>query len=457
MIAVKLAWFVSVLFLLTGFRYLGRPQHARHGQQRIAAGVLLAVLATFALPIIPGNLLLIVPCLAVGIGIGIWRARLVTIQEMPQALALFIGLGGGASALLAFSELLRAADHGGLTRVLAVIGGLAGSVALAGALAARARLTGQVPRRQRLANRQVAYLANITLVLLFGLLLAASPQPNPALLSMYFALSLVFGVTMTMPIATADLPVLVSLYNALTGLAVAMSGYVLQHPPMVIAGALVFAAGTVLTRLMARSANRSLSEMMYSGFGLNAEEPAGESRREDINEISVEDAAASLAFAERVLIAPGYGMAVAQAQHKLRELTQLLEERGVRTGFAVHPVAGRMPGHMNVLLAEAGVPYDRIASLEEINPEFEGVDVVLVVGASDIVNPAAINDERSPLFGMPILEVHRARHVIVLDRRATVGYAGVENQLLFLPATRVMVGDARELVEQLIGGVKTYD
>jgi len=262
---------------------------------------------------------------------------------------------------------------------------------------------------------------------------------------------------MTLPIAVTDMPVLISLFNAMTGLAVSFDGYALGNPAMMVAGVIVFAAGTLLTRKMARSGNRRLSEIMYSGFGITLDDRTELQPREQVQTVNVVDAAVGMAYAKRVLIVPGYGMAQSQAQHKLRELTQLLDERGVKTGFAIHPVAGRMPGHMNVMLAEAGVPYESIHELEQINPEFPQVDFVLVVGASDIVNPSARDDQSSPLYGMTILDVDKAGRVIVLKREQGSSYAGVENPLLSAPGTRVIFGDARESVQRLIDAVKSLD
>jgi NAD(P) transhydrogenase subunit beta len=293
--------------------------------------------------------------------------------------------------------------------------------------------------------------------MMLGLILAFSTTAHPVLLLIFFILSLVFGVIMTLPIAAADLPVLISLYNAMTGLAVALEGYVLANPAMMVAGMLVCAAGVLLTRLMAGAVNRRLSEIMYSGFGISHHETAKPRLRDNINEIDPFDSATSMAYAERVVIVPGYGMASAQAQHKVQELTQLLEERGVDVRFAIHPVAGRMPGHMNVVLAEAGVPYEKIADLSEVNPEFPKVDVVLVIGANDIVNLAARSDTKSPLHGMPILDVDNANSVIVLKRGDGAGYAGVDNPLLQHAKTRVLFGDAKRSVQDLITAIKSLD
>jgi len=262
---------------------------------------------------------------------------------------------------------------------------------------------------------------------------------------------------MTMPIAAADLPVLISLYNAMTGLAVGFEGFVLGNPAMMVAGTLVFAAGSLLTKLMATAVNRRLSEIMYSGFGIDEQEFSTARGDGYVNEIEAPDAAASMAFANRVIVVPGYGMAIAQAQHKLRELTQLLDERGVQTAFAIHPVAGRMPGHMNVLLADAGVPYEKIADLSAINEEFAQADVALVVGANDTVNPSARTDENSPIYGMPVMNVDRAGSVIVLKRSKGRGYADVDNPLFQAPGTRVLLGDARDSLQELITAIKALD
>jgi NAD(P) transhydrogenase subunit beta len=281
-------------------------------------------------------------------------------------------------------------------------------------------------------------------------------QPTPAILviAIFFALALIVGVAMTLPIGGADMPVVISLYNALTGLAVAFEGYVLQNEALMIAGMVVGAAGMLLTQLMAKAMNRSLGSVLFGSFGATGEAQAISGSQKPIE---ASDVAAMMAYAERVVIVPGYGMAVAQAQHKVWELTQALQKRGVQVKFAIHPVAGRMPGHMNVLLAEAGVPYDIIADMDDINPEFPITDVALVIGANDVVNPVAKTDPASPIYGMPILDVSLARNVIVVKRGKGTGFAGIENALFYADNARMLYGDASGAIAKLIGGMKELD
>lgn len=455
-IALQLVWFVSTLLFILALRGLSSPTRARRGIWCAGVGMVLAISSMFFHPELTSNHGLIVIAMLIGGLLSLFHGKRVDMTQMPQMIALYNGLGGAAAAGIAMLVLLNVSEHGAAIKSLAVLGGLIGCISFAGSTFAFLRLRGYFSRRQAFAKRQVAYLANGALVLLLGLILAASATAHPVLLFLFVALGLSFGVMMTMPTAASDMPVLISMYNGLTGLAVAFDGFVLDNPAMMVAGTIVFAAGSLLTRLMARSVNRRLSEIMYSGFGIAGDVDA-DNRRDHVNTIDPRDVAVDMAYARRVEIIPGYGMATAQAQHKLRELTQLLDERGVKTGFAIHPVAGRMPGHMNVLLAEAGVPYDKIQDLADINAEFSEVDIALVVGANDIVNPAARDDSESPLFGMPVLEVDKAKRVIVLKRGDGTGYAGVENPLLFSPVTRVVFGDARDTVQQLILSIKGLD
>lgn len=456
-IPVQLAWFVATVLFITALRHLSSPTKARHGIWFAGAGMVLALGSMLFHPDLTANHGLILIAVISGGLLSLVHARRVDMTRMPQMIALYNGLGGLAAAGVATLVLLHAPDYGSAAKALATLGALIGCVAFAGSIFAFVRLNGLFKRQQGFAKRQVAYLANGALVMLLGLIVATSTTAHPVLLLAFLALAMSFGLLMTLPTSAADMPVLISFYNALTGLAVAFDGFVIDNPAMVVAGTIVFAAGSLLTRLMARAVNRRLSEIMYSGFGISTEHDGSQARRDHVNTIDSRDAAVDMAYARRVVIVPGYGMATAQAQHKLRELTQLLDERGVDTGFAIHPVAGRMPGHMNVLLAEAGVPYEKIQDLSQINAEFSEVDVVMVVGANDIVNPAALNDSESPLFGMPILEVDKAKRVIVLKRGDGTGYAGVENPLLFAPVTRVLFGDARESVQDLIMSIKSLD
>ena len=410
-----LGYFLAAVLFISGLRRMSSPTDARPGIWWAGFGMLLAVGVTFAQPQIQEKIALIAAAVAIGGVLAFIQAKRVNTSEMPRMVAIYNSLGGGAAAGIAAVELLRAAEHTSSIRALAIAGGSIGCVAFAGSFLAWAKLNDFMAGRRLIANRQVAYVAIMALMLIVGLILATSNSTHPVLMLLFFVLSLLFGLMMTLPIAVADIPVLISLFNALTGLAVAFEGYVLGNPTMMIAGTLVCAAGVLLTRLMAKSVNRRLSEIMYSGFGVSTNSETN-LRSEHVNDIDAYDAAISMAFASNVVVVPGYGMAVAQAQHKLRELTQLLEERNVDTRFAIHPVAGRMPGHMNVLLAEAGVPYEKIVDLNDINTEFDQVDVVLVVGANDIVNPSAKDDTGSPLYGMPVLDVAKAGSVLVLKR-----------------------------------------
>ncbi|MEE9335025.1 MAG: NAD(P)(+) transhydrogenase (Re/Si-specific) subunit beta [Granulosicoccaceae bacterium] len=454
---INLAYFVSALLFITGLRQMSSPKTARSGIWLAGIGMITAVVATFLHPQVVSNHILILVAIAIGGGFAFFQARSVAISNMPEMTAIYNGLGGAAAAGIAIIVLLHVSEHTVSTKAVAVLGGMIGSVTFAGSFMAWAKLKRVIAKRHQFVNRQVAYVALGSIVLMLGLLLATSTTSHPVLLLVFFVLSLLFGVIMTLPIAAADLPVLISIYNAMTGLAVAFEGYVLANPAMIVAGMLVCAAGVLLTRLMASAVNRSLSEIMYSGFGISHSGSAERATRSNVNKIDPFDSATSMAYAERVVIVPGYGMASAQAQHKVQELTQLLEERGVDVRFAIHPVAGRMPGHMNVVLAEAGVPYEKIADLSEINPEFSKVDVVLVIGANDIVNLAARSDTKSPLHGMPILDVDNAGSVIVLKRGDGAGYAGVDNPLLQHPNTRVLLGDAKRSVQDLISAIKTLD
>jgi H+-translocating NAD(P) transhydrogenase subunit beta len=288
-------------------------------------------------------------------------------------------------------------------------------------------------------------------------MIATGFDASVGVVTAFFVVALLLGITMTLPIGGADMPVVISLYNALTGLAVAFEGFVLQNAAMIIAGTVVGSAGTLLTQLMAKAMNRSLGNVLFSGFGDSGAAAAGGEVKGSQKAIEASDAGVMMAFAQKVVIVPGYGMAVAQAQHKVWELAQLLQNRGVTVKFAIHPVAGRMPGHMNVLLAEAGVPYDLIADLEEINAEFETTDVALIIGANDVVNPVARNDKSSPIYGMPILNADKARNVIVIKRGQGQGFSGIENALFYLDNTRMLYGDAQGAVNQLIQAIKSVD
>ena len=339
---------------------------------------------------------------------------------------------------------------------LAVLGGLIGSVSFSGSLIAFGKLQGLIKRSLRFRGQQTLNMMLLVIALVAGGFIALDINASSNIVIVFFGLALVLGITMTLPIGGADMPVVISLYNALTGLAVGFEGFVLNNAAMIIAGTVVGSAGTLLTQLMAKAMNRSLGNVLFSGFGESAVAGGGEVKG-SLKPIEAADVGVMMAFAQKVIIVPGYGMAVAQAQHKVWELTQLLIERGVTVRFAIHPVAGRMPGHMNVLLAEAGVPYDLIADLEEINAEFETADVALIIGANDVVNPVARTDRSSPIYGMPILNADKAKNVIVIKRGQGQGFSGIENALFYLDQTRMLYGDGQAAVSQLIQAVKAVE
>jgi NAD(P) transhydrogenase subunit beta len=363
-------------------------------------------------------------------------------------------MGGGAAAAIAAVELYRGGIASPSIVLLAVTGGIIGAISFSGSLVAFAKLQGLIKGSFRFTGQQVLNLLILAGALAVGVLIVHGVDTTAGAVTLLFALALLLGLTMTLPIGGADMPVVISLYNALTGLAVAFEGFVLGNAAMIIAGTVVGSAGTLLTQLMARAMNRSLGNVLFSGFGDSGGAAATGTVQGSMKAIDAADVGVMMAFAQKVIVIPGYGMAVAQAQHKVWELCQLLIERGVQVRFAIHPVAGRMPGHMNVLLAEAGVPYDLIADLDEINAEFETADVALVIGANDVVNPVARNDKSSPIYGMPILNADKAKNVIVIKRGQGAGFSGIENALFFLDNTRMLYGDGQAAVAQLIQAVK---
>ena len=449
---VAASYFVAATLFLLGMQRMASPRSARSGIQWAGVGMVLATVATFFVPGL-GNIGLMLLAIALGGGFAWMSGRKVAITDMPQMVALYNGLGGGAAAAIGAVELLRWSAAGiapaRLSLVLAMLGALIGAIALSGSVIAWAKLDGRMDRRYMFRGQQLFNLAVFAVALLAGGL-AAHTLGMPAII-VFFALALLLGVLMTLPIGGADMPVVISLYNALTGLAVAFEGYVLGNEALIIAGTMVGAAGMLLTRLMARAMNRSIGSVLFSSFSAGGSGAAIEGSQKPVE---AADAAALMAYAERVVIVPGYGMAVAQAQHKIWELAQRLIERGVKVRFAIHPVAGRMPGHMNVLLAEAGVPYDLIVDMDDINPEFPNTDVALVIGANDVVNPSARTDPASPIYGMPILDVVRAKNVVVIKRGKGTGFAGIENALFYADNARMLYGDGAEAAGVLVAELK---
>jgi NAD(P) transhydrogenase subunit beta len=470
---VYFAWLIGAACFVLGLHLMNSPATGRNGNRLSASGMVIAVGATLVDLIVRPEglstiaLVIIVVGFLLGGGAGLYTARTVKMTAMPQLVSLFNAVGGGAAALVAIDDFIRLAGGGGAdlsTTVFVVLGAVFGSVTFSGSLIAGGKLQGLIPGKPivvpggQILTIAVALVVVIgTLVLILGAAgaFALSSTLTLLVLALIVAAGLVFGVTMVLPIGGADMPVVISLLNALTGTAAAMAGFVIGNPVLIIAGALVGASGTILTNLMATAMNRSILNILAGGFG-TGDSAAGAivtAGGGAVREISADDAAIQLAYAQSVIIVPGYGLAVAQAQHQVRELAELLEAKGVDVKYAIHPVAGRMPGHMNVLLAEANVPYPQLKEMDEINPEFDRCDVALVVGANDVTNPAARNPG-SPVSGMPILDVDHAKSIIVIKRSMGRGYAGIDNELYSNPKTGMLFADAKEGLASLTAAVK---
>jgi H+-translocating NAD(P) transhydrogenase subunit beta len=453
---LELAYVASAALFIRGLKLLGSPATARRGNAFSAGAMLLAVVATLLDRSIVSWEFIAVG-IVTGTVIGTILARTVKMTAMPQLVGVFNGLGGGASALVATAELLRVGgveSPGIAAGTAAAAGILVGAVTFSGSFIAFGKLQGFV------TGRPVTFpLQRFLNAALFLLLLAAAGHlawwgPDPATIAGVAGLGLLLGILLVIPIGGADMPVVVSLLNSYSGLAAAAAGFVLGNPLLVLAGALVGAAGLILTQLMCRAMNRSLANVAFGAFGGESTvSGGGDEGEKTVRRTSADEAALLLAYASSVVIVPGYGLAVAQAQHEARKLTDLLRKRGVKVTFAIHPVAGRMPGHMNVLLAEADVPYDLLLDLDDVNPEFPRTDVVIVVGANDVVNPLA-RDPGSVIAGMPILDVDRAKNVIVIKRSLSSGFAGIDNPLFYLDNTMMLFADAREAMSDLAREVK---
>jgi NAD(P) transhydrogenase subunit beta len=458
--AINFTYLVAGVCFIVGIKRLSTPATARSGNLIAAAGMAIAIAFTFLDPDITSYWLIIV-AMAIGAVVGVASARRVKMTAMPQMVALFNGVGGGAAALIAAAEYHRLApDPGHLSgdSIGAMLfSALIGSISFSGSLIAFGKLQEVLPGRPlTFAGQHIVNGALLAVLVGFGI--AAGVAEDGIWMVLLLAGALLFGVLLVLPIGGADMPVVISLLNAFTGLAAASAGFVLNNTALIIGGTLVGASGTLLTILMGRAMNRSLANVLFGAFGAApAGGPAAAAASSDgksYREITAEDAAVMLAYANRVVIVPGYGLAVAQAQHAVRELADLLEKRGVDVKYAIHPVAGRMPGHMNVLLAEANVPYPQLFDMEDINPEFPRTDVALVIGANDVTNPAARSVPESPIYGMPILNVDEAANVVVLKRSMNPGFAGIDNDLYYEPKTAMLFGDAKSSVEKLVAGVK---
>ncbi len=460
---VRLVWLAAAALFVLGLMRMNSPATARNGNLMSAAGMTAAIVATAIWLLAEGRInaigwVLIVVGIAIGGGLGLYTARTVKMTAMPQLVSLFNAVGGGAAALIAIDDYLRIANHAeGITldtHMFIVLDIIIGSVTFTGSLIASGKLQGLIAGKPilipggRIVTGALAAIVGVAAGILF-----VTGNTNLALMTLILAAALVFGVTMTLPIGGADMPVVISLLNSFTGTAVAMAGFVINNPVLIIAGALVGASGAILTKLMADAMNRSVLNIMIGGFGGGEGTVAAVGVGGSVRELGLDDAAIQLAYAQTVIVVPGYGLAVAQAQHACRELGELLESRGVDVKYAIHPVAGRMPGHMNVLLAEANVPYPQLKEMDDINPEFDRCDVALVVGANDVTNPAA-RKPGSPVSGMPILDVDHARAIIVLKRSMGRGYAGIDNELYANPKTGMLFADAKQGLSDLIAAVK---
>ena len=459
---IELTYLLAACLFIVGLKQLGSPATARQGNILASVGMLAAVVAT----LLNQNVLnyeMILVGIIIGSLIGAIAAQKVEMTDMPQMVGLLNGLGGAASALVAVGEFYRLLGEPGRVpldaTLIAVLGVFIGGVTLTGSLVAFAKLQGLISGSPILFSGQ-----RVVSIVLAGLFVAGSGYLlwNPANLALFLGLvviSAVLGVLFVIPIGGADMPVVISLLNSYSGLAASAAGFILGNNMLIIAGALVGASGIILTQIMCKAMNRSITNVLFSAFG--ADGAAGSVAGSDgaaidkvVRSIEAEEGAMMLGYARSVVIVPGYGMAVAQAQHSVRELADQLERLGVGVKYAIHPVAGRMPGHMNVLLAEANVPYTQLADMDDINPEFDRTDVVLVIGANDVVNPAARDSQSSPIYGMPILEVDKAKNTIVIKRSMNTGFAGIDNDLFYKNNTMMMFGSAKDVVSELVAEVK---
>lgn len=449
----------AVLFVFAIWR-LGSPRTARMGNNFAVAGMVLAILATFFHEDVDHNYIWIILAMIVGGAPGYVIANRVQMTAMPQMVAIFNGLGGAASAFVGVSEALGKTNLGQGTLTTIVLGTVVGSITLTGSFVAYAKLQGLikgVPKLPIERNVLAFALIGVLVVLTIITIAAGSGGVGDTLLITTFIVALAAGYLLVVPIGGADMPVIIAILNAFSGIAAILTGFALNLQPLIVAGTLVGASGLFLSLLMAKAMNRSLVNVVFGSFGAAAVKggmAAHTGEEKLIVETSVEDAAVSLGYANRVIVVPGYGLAVAQAQHAVQELASLLQARGVDVRYAIHPVAGRMPGHMNVLLAEANVPYDDLYEMDAINGDFARSNVALVIGANDVTNPAARDDPSSPIYGMPILQVDDAERVIVLKRGMSPGFAGVENELFHKPQTRMLFGDAKDSLQKLIGEVR---
>uniref|UniRef100_UPI0035CC606F NAD(P)(+) transhydrogenase (Re/Si-specific) subunit beta n=1 Tax=uncultured Sphingomonas sp. TaxID=158754 RepID=UPI0035CC606F len=468
-LVIGLADLAAAFLFLYGLKRMSSPATASSGIFVAGIGMVAAILASFlyvfdvgeaARPHLYANIGLALVALAIGGGLAWWSGKRVAMTAMPQMVALYNGMGGGAAGAIAAAELFGNRTNGATELVVTLLGALIGAVSLSGSLIAWAKLDGVITKPLRFPGQQVVNaIALVATLAVGGIVVAAAFGLAVPLLSLpiwiciFFGLAIVFGILMTLPIGGADMPVVISIFNAFTGLAVGLEGFVLQNPALMIAGMVVGAAGLLLTLLMAKAMNRSIANVVFTNFGDAPKQKQG-AIVGSLKPVQAADAGIAMRYAKSVIIVPGYGLAVAQAQQKLFEFVKLLQVAGVVVKFAVHPVAGRMPGQMDVLLAEAGVPYDMIFQLDQINDEFATTDVALVIGANDVVNPAARIDKGSPIFGMPILNVDKAKQVYVVKRGEGKGYAGIVNALFYGDNCDMVYGDAKVALVAMIEAVR---
>lgn len=458
-VILEFSYLLAAIFFVIGLKKLSHPDSARSGNLWAAAGMLLAMVTTMIFhkdgdgsSIQLTNIIIILVVIAIGSVIGALVARKVQMTAMPELVSLFNATGGAASALVALIEFSNPENESTLVTLLGLV---IGSIAFSGSLIAYGKLAGKV------GDIFAGFMKYLNMFILLVVVVAivyltagnAPFETQQLLVYLLLAIALIYGVTFVMPIGGADMPVVISLLNSFTGIAAAMAGFIYQNQAMILGGIFVGSAGTILTVLMCKAMNRSLINVIIGAFGGGG---AGIDREAGVvKEITPSDAGVLLSYSQKVVIVPGYGLAVAQAQHVCNDLAKLLEEKGVEVKFAIHPVAGRMPGHMNVLLAEAEVPYDKLVEMDDINPDMPNTDVVVVIGANDVVNPAALDDPSSPIYGMPIINTHEAKNVIVMKRGMGKGYAAIENFLFFADNTRMFFGSAKDSLQKLVSEIKS--
>jgi H+-translocating NAD(P) transhydrogenase subunit beta len=461
---LEICYLIGSVTFIIGLKMMGNAKTARKGNLISAFGMILAILGTIFL--FEGHVssfiyAMIFGAIAIGTIVGWMAAKKVQMTKMPELVSIFNGMGGACAALISLIEFNHILSHSGEVvstgRMIAIVAGLIiGSVSFSGSIIAYLKLDGTMGNPIRLPKYNIINTIVMIAVFAFGAYVVVA-EHNMTLAYLLFAAAIIYGILFTIPIGGADMPVVISLLNSFTGLAAAFGGFLYDNKIMLTGGILVGSAGTLLTLVMCKAMNRPLSSVIFGAFGGGAAASDDTSTKGTVKDITVTDLAIIMNYSKRIVIVPGYGLAVAQAQHVIHELELLLEKRGVEVKYAIHPVAGRMPGHMNVLLAEANVDYDKMVEMEQINDEFEQTDVVLVVGANDVVNPAAKTDPSSPIYGMPILEVNKAKNIIINKRSMSAGYAGIDNLLFYDPKASMFFGDAKKALTELIAELKTMD